>query len=511
MAEKKVAKIDGQEIGLMTGENTPASGSAGVQSQLNGQASTVSGIANATGGIDGGNLIQPDVDEELFAFNAGDTPLMQIVLKAKRVKVESPMVDHYIIDEPRAKISTSDKVDKGAANQFILPLSPKDQGVPRIDGTLSLKGVDAYAPDGKTIMPGQNLQLYILGRDTATNNPIVTAVNGPKAAPTDEVCTTPAIPAGTEVIIMGNALYETQKHVEPDTFVPQPIRLNLQKRGMNSVVSNYLDAQRKRIPFAQAVIAEQQIKKYKLEGNRTFWGGALGMLKRDTGKMGMQTVYFSMGIRWMFKRELQAPEVWTVEKFIALSKMYNTGEDKPNGGILLAGKNLLEKLQCIDYSKHPEIKISVEQNTIGWVVTRAHTVFGDFDIKHEPTLDKMGWSNSGALICLDRVVHYVYSQEHSFSEDVEGEEAKRNGLLTWEAPALKGTCHIWIDGEGETAAPGYLMWDKDTVPTGKDLVDGTIYYLMKDVPGIAKGAKAGELWLYKGTKWMEYSAELTAK
>lgn len=511
MAEQKVAKIDGQEVGLMTGANTPAPGSAGVQSQLNGQPTTVSEVANSTGGIDGGNFIQPDIDGELFAFDAGDTPLMQIMLKAKRVNVESPEVDHFIIDEPRSKIDTSDKVDKGTANQFILPLSSKDQGIPRVCGTLLVKGVDGYAPDGKTLTPGKDLMLYVVGRDNATGNPIVIAVNGPRATSDDEYCTTPAIPAGTTLIVMANALYETQKHVEPDTSVPKPIRLFLQKRGMNQVVSDYFDKQRKRIPFAQAIIAEQQIKKFKLEGNRTCWGGVMARIKRDTGSMGMQYVYFSMGIRWMFKRELQAPNVWEVEKFIALSKMYNTGEDKPNGGLLLAGKNLLEKLQCIDYSKHPEIKISVEVNTIGWVVTRVHTVFGDFDIKHDPTLDRMGWSNSGALICLDRVVHYVYSQEHTFNEDVEGEEAKRKGILTWDALALKGTCHIWIDGEGETAAPGYVMWDKDTVPAGKDLVDGTIYYLMKDVSGIGKGAKAGELWLYKGTKWTEYSAELTAQ
>ena len=248
-----------------------------------------------------------------------------------------------------------------------------------------------------------------------------------------------------------------------------------------------------------------------MEGNRTCWGGVKARIKRDTGKMGMQYVYFSMGIRWMFKRELQAPRDWSVEKFIAVSKMFNTGEDKPSGGLLLAGKNLLEKVQCIDYSKHPEIKISVVKNVIGWEVTRVHTVFGDFDIKHDPTLDRMGWSNSGALICLDRVVHYVYSQEHSFNEDVEGEEAKRKGIITWDAPALKGTCHIWIDGEGETANPGYVMWEKDTVPTGKDLVEGCVYYFMKDMPGVAASAKAGEMWIYKNTKWEEYSAELLAK
>ena len=55
------------------------------------------------------------------------------------------------------------------------------------------------------------------------------------------------------------------------------------------------------------------------------------------------------------------------------------------------------------------------------------------------------------------------------------------------------------------------MWEKDTVPTGKDLVDGCVYYFMKDMPGVAASAKAGEMWIYKNTKWEEYSAELLAK
>ena len=85
------------------------------------------------------------------------------------------------------------------------------------------------------------------------------AVNGMKDNAANEFCTVPAIPAGSVCVLLANSLYETQKEVDPDLIVPQPQKVYLQKRGMNQVVSDYFDSQRKRIPFAKAIIAEQAI------------------------------------------------------------------------------------------------------------------------------------------------------------------------------------------------------------------------------------------------------------
>ena len=61
MAIKRITPLDGQTTILVTGNSESNLGSAGVRSQLGGQAMTVSGIANATGGISAGNLIEADV------------------------------------------------------------------------------------------------------------------------------------------------------------------------------------------------------------------------------------------------------------------------------------------------------------------------------------------------------------------------------------------------------------------------------------------------------------------
>lgn len=503
-----------ESVNIVSGSATISQGTAGLDSVSAGESATVSAAAEATGGINAGSFIDTAVDDELFRFNIEDTPLMNLMLRAKRVAVNSPEVDHYMIDEPKACVVTTG-VSGGSKAYAVLQLDEADGNLIRPHTTLLVRGVAGYDVDGREPTPGKDLMLFVTGQDSTSTNPVVRAVNGKKSTPQDEYGIVPSIPAGTKIIILANSLYETQKEVDPDLILPQPTRIYLQKRGMNQVVSDYFESQKKRLPFSQAVIAEQAIANFKVRGNRTLWAGRAGKFKVNVPKMGMQYVYTTEGLRWQFRRELEEPGTWTVEKIIALAKMFFTGEDVPKSALLLAGKNLLEAIQKIDYSRHPEIQITTKINSVGWTVTNFHTVFGDIEIKREPTLDRLGWSNSGALIGENRLVHYVYSEEHAFEDRVEGEEATRNGLLIWDAVALKGTCHIWINGEGQDSQDGasvIRLWDKTTAPSAADIIDGMTLYLTVDCAGIDKNAKQGQLWRANGTgaeaKWNRVIGEV---
>lgn len=503
--------MDGETVQVGGKNPTPTPGTAGVASQVPGAPTTVSGVADATGGVGPGNLVQSDLDQELYKFKSDDTPLMQLMLKAKKVKVNSPEVEHYMIDEPRSSVTSTTKVAAGTAKQFILPLPSNDAEIPRPYGTLLAKGVDGYAEDGTTKTPGKDLMLFVTGHDPASGNPICRAVNGPKTNSTDEYCTTPEIPQGTTFIILSNALYETQKEVDPDLIVPQGQTVYLQKRGMNQIVSDYYEAQKKKIPFGKAVIAEAAITNFKVRGNRTLYAGRKGKFKVQTEKAGVQYVYCTEGVRYQVKKEIQHTGKWTIEEIIALAKMTFTGEDVPKSVIALAGKNFLENIQCIDYSKHPEIQISTKTNPVGWVVTNFHTVFGDIAFKHDPTLDRLKWSNSAFIVAPDRLVHYQYSAEHSSKDRMEGEEATRESMLVWDALALKGSCHIWINGEGDsenTSATQIHLWDSAEAPESP--VEGGVYYLLQDCPAINAEAVCGQMWQYKSAAWVEYAGDVMA-
>ena len=182
-------------------------GSAGVQSQAPGNPTTVSSVASATGGIAPGNLIETDIDDQLFRFQSEDTALMSLMLKAKKVKVNSPEVEHFMIDEQRSTLTSDTAVAAGTAVQFVLPLVSSDQDIPRDYHTLLVPDVDGYTPDGQTVTPGKSLMLFVTGRDTTTNNPVVRAVNGPTKTKDDAFCTTPAIPAGSKIKLLANGTY----------------------------------------------------------------------------------------------------------------------------------------------------------------------------------------------------------------------------------------------------------------------------------------------------------------
>ena len=169
-----------EEVSVATGTVAVGTGTAGLQTQAGGAPATVSSAAEATGGIDGGNFVEVDIDDELFKFNSDDTPLMNLMLKAKKVKIDSPEVDHFMIDEPRSSVTTSAKLEATTGNTGILQLNAEDQNIPRPYGTLLVEGVDGYAEDGKTKTVGKPLQLFVVGHDQASGNPIVRAVNGPK-------------------------------------------------------------------------------------------------------------------------------------------------------------------------------------------------------------------------------------------------------------------------------------------------------------------------------------------
>lgn len=489
---------------------TTQPGSAGLNTQVPGQAATVSGAAEATGGIGAGHFVERDIDQNLFNFRCA-THLYDLSIKAKNVSVTSPEVEHYMIDDQRAFVTVKTELAESTAFQTTIPLEAKDANFARPYSTLLVSGVAGYAPDGKTQTPGQPLMLLVTGISDETGNPIVRAMNGKKANPSDEFGKIPTIPAGTKIYLLSNALYETQKEVEPDLYLPTPSVVYLQKRAFNTIISDYFESQKKRTPFSKAQVAEQAIVNFKRKGNRTYWAGRAGKIKVDTKKVGMQYLYTTEGIRWQFKRELRHVGKWVIEELIALAKMFYTGNDKPSSCTALLGKNLLESLQCVDYSKHPEVKIETKENKIGWSVVSVKTVFGDIDLLYEPALDELNWANSGALMSLDHLVRYVRSSEKSFNDDIEGEEAKRSGAIVWDAVALKGNCHIWIDGEGTTAPMDGIqnigIWKESTAPTGKDLVVGRIYYLQQAVASISANSAEGQMWQWDGTNWKEVKGD----
>ena len=433
------------EVAVVEGSGPSATkGNAGLDTQVPGQPTTVSGAAAATGGVGGDGLIQPDIDDQIFEIGTDETVLDGIMRKAKRkVKVTGYEVDHYTIDEQKSVVETTETYTGAGAKQAAIKVPGEDSGFFQENGTYLAKGVSGYDEEGSKVLPGSELMLFCVGKD-GSENPIMRAVNGPKTNSTDMYCNVPTIPSGTKLIILANACAETQKEVAPDMIVPTPTRVYLQKSIMNHIVSDYFDAQKKRIPFQNATIAEALVKEFRRKCNRTLWVGRKGKLYQDRGKMGTQTVYYTEGIRWQIKREWEHEGQWTFEDIIALAKLKFTGQNCSKEATWLMGKDLLEAIQNIDFTKHKDITMT-EGEVWGFKCTKLVTVFGTFYLKHEPTLDVIEYSRCGAILDNAGIVRYYIKNEEKSSDKVDGEEAKRNSVISINALALKGTSHIWVE------------------------------------------------------------------
>lgn len=491
----------------------PSPGQAGVETQLPGQPTTVSGVAEATGGVGGDGLVQPDIDEQITLIGTDEFVLDGLMRRAKRkVKVTGYEVDHYIIDEQKASVFTKEEYTGSNQKQGVIKLESEDQELFQEYGTILVKGVDGYDEKGKTPIAGTDLMLYIVGKDSS-NDPICRAINGPKTNESDEYCNMPTIPQGTELVILSNALAETQKEVAPDIIIPTPKRVFLQKTAMNQIVSDYFDAQKKRIEFQQATIAEAALKQYRRKNNRTLWVGRKGKFRLDRGKMGIQYVYFTEGVRWQFKREWEHKGAWTFEDIIALAKMKFTGQDCSKEAMWLMGRDQLEQIQNIDFTKHKDISMTSKE-VWGFACTQLHTVFGDFYLKHEPTLDYIGYSNSGGIFDLNGLVRYYIKNEEKSREKIEGEEANRDAVISINALALKGYSHIWVNGDesndGLTGVTIVVEWDNASEAPEEPKMN-QVFYLKQACTGINASSKAGEFWRWDGEAWVQYKGEIYAK
>lgn len=386
-------------------------------------------------GIDAGNSKEVGFNVELFNFESEATPLLSLMLRAKHIDVSSRIVENYAFDDVDiSTVKTVAKVEGGSGTSFILPLSEMDKPYVSTYSTLRVRGVKGYTDDGSEETPRIDLQLYVVGKDEK-DNPIVRCVNGFRRNPAGAYCQTPTIPAGTTLDILDVALPEKQDIVPPDSVKPIPVEVYLQKRGINnSMLKRSIDEY------------EHAVRKLKRATNRTLWIGRKGKMSVDKDT-GMQKVNFTEGIRWAIKREITNPFKWTCEVFISWLKMFFAGGGKPIEPICLCGSNFLGNIQCLDFSKYPGIKIMFVTNRLGWKVAKIRTPFGDLEVKHDPSLDEIGYSNSAAILDFGRLVHYVYSKECSDAAETNENDAKNSSVIIYEALALEGNSHIFIDCE----------------------------------------------------------------
>lgn len=303
--------------------------------------------------------------------------------------------------------------------------------------------IPGYDSDGKTSYKSIPTYFLVTSAGSDSDAPTMKALNSKKNSPEDNECIIPNIEEATRFTYIG------------------------------SLASEDPDFKYKMEEFQAPVFLQ------KNPSNISLLYGVNFKNPLDEG------LWFTKGVRWQADKELQQTGDWTLATVIATAKMALDSNEKvfkKGKLVLLAGKNLLERLQRIDYSEHPEVTLLNSVSPGGWVVTGLNSIFGEISLKHEPLMDLINRANSGLLVCEDNpFIKYTYT-------DQSGD--------TYSALVInKEKTSLWIDGEGggDSDVTKALFWNSPKAPTGRE-GQNVVYYLLCSCPGISEFAVAGQRW-----------------
>ena len=495
------------------GVNTnPVGGTAdtkGLETQYQGQGATA-GEARQQG------LEVDEIDEIVAKFRPFKFPLEWFITnRMQQQTVKSYKQTHYRSGATPLEATTqAEVISKGSfANKNVTLTFDYDafeKGIEYIHeyDVLYVASVAGYNEDGTAEEGG--LRLYVTKAD---EQGVRCLVMNPPA--TGNV----TIPEDTKLIVIGNACSESQMIVDPETYLPVPFELYLQKKISNVVLTKEWIEQARKVKFITADVVDNALYNHKRKCARAHWLGGKFMtnIKVTDAKIGQEAVYFEKGILPQVNMSYaHSGDEYQYEDFIALSQMMHTDNAANTNTVGLCGKNAVRRLQMF-FLKNVEFQKAVtfeHIDEIGVDLYKWHDAFGTIEFIHDPTLNDIEMEDFIVVLDMENAVHYVKKMEQEKKQDLEknGEnrEAERRIITTIDCVGLKGYNSV-IFGPANLAGRmrglgGVSVFAEKADALPASPAKGTVIYLSK----AADGFEAGTLVKWDGTAWVEYEGVIEA-
>ena len=495
------------------GVNTnPVGGTAdtkGLETQYQGQGATA-GEARQQG------LEVDEIDEIVAKFRPFKFPLEWFITnRMQQQTVKSYKQTHYRSGATPLEATTqAEVISKGSfANKNVTLTFDYDafeKGIEYIHeyDVIYVASVAGYNEDGTAEEGG--LRLYVTKAD---EQGVRCLVMNPPA--TGNV----TIPEDTKLIVIGNACSESQMIVDPETYLPVPFELYLQKKISNVVLTKEWIEQARKVKFITADVVDNALYNHKRKCARAHWLGGKFMtnIKVTDAKIGQEAVYFEKGILPQVNMSYaHSGDEYQYEDFIALSQMMHTDNAANTNTVGLCGKNAVRRLQMF-FLKNVEFQKAVtfeHIDEIGVDLYKWHDAFGTIEFIHDPTLNDIEMEDFIVVLDMENAVHYVKKMEQEKKQDLEknGEnrEAERRIITTIDCVGLKGYNSV-IFGPANLAGRmrglgGVSVFAEKADALPASPAKGTVIYLSK----AADGFEAGTLVKWDGTAWVEYEGVIEA-
>lgn len=382
---------------------------------------------------DSPRLLLDEIDPRVAKIRPYDVVLDTISRHVSDTRtLTSQTVRHYGIDVIENTATVTTAIAGGVNKQEELITS--DDNIIACDQTLLIEGVNGYKEDGVTVDLESTLQLLVIGR-SATNHPLVVAVNGQKVGANIVV---PAIPLGAKVVCAARAGSETQMQTDPYSGVPTDVKQYAQKMMTQVEESTLHKIQEKEVDWTFSDQEQEAIYDMRRKANTTFWRGEMGVIKeKNKWTSKPEEIYFTRGIWRQAKKEFNFNgNPVDQNNIVSLMKVAFTGNASSKNKILILGSDLLEKFEQIDYDK---ITYVGERKTkYGLEFTQIISKFGTLNVIHDQSFDDMGWGDRGFILDPDFLTKWTYGWK------VNEIDKKKSGQADVEARSLVEICCLTL-------------------------------------------------------------------
>lgn len=477
-----------------------------------GMKTDLSGDAANAGQLQDADLADREIDSYIAKFRPVQFPMLSdIMSEAKQYPVSSYEIEHFASGAARLEIKTTDVYngDSLKTASAVISVNPTEaKRILPVFATVCVSGVPGYDEDGNE---DGELVLFVTDK-TKAGVVTVEALNG-KLDESKEMYV-PTIPSGSTLVVMANACSESQMEVEPENYQPRSSKVYLQKKICNVVFTDEWRERAKVLPFIEQDVKDDALYNFKRKSARTAWNGTQTKRKHNTGDtMGEEYVYTSRGALRQVKNFYGISDELAFSDMIGISKMQFTTFSANNEANAYCGKNFLEKLMNIDYTKHKDVEFK-SSTVLGVDIRAFKTTFGTLNFKYDPTLDDIHMEDFCVVLDIKNAVRYVKRNGQTRQIDMSqsgsnAREAKRDVYSVIDAIALKGYNSILV---GPTEKLYTMAKDKSSVNASTlaslpvDPVNGQVVYLTANNGGFA----SGDLVQYDADlgKWVEYSGKV---
>lgn len=371
------------------------------------------------------SLLQNEVDRRIVKIRPMATPIDQISRWAGCRQAGSMVVDYYSVDTKETKATiVGDFIPSGSLQNdgyYIETIKTSADRIFEPSETLLLPTVEGYNDDGTV---NGMLVLYVVGRDESGLR--VIAINGKKDS--SGVREVSPIEEGSPIIRMGRAATELDVQTAQFSALPKKASNFCQIFKAQIEQSTFQKIADKEVGWDFSDQEEVAIIDMRLGMEKNF---LFGRKCRFTDPDKNEEVLLTDGIWYQAARTFSysAATDFSNETMIKISRAAFTENAGSKRKILIAGSDLIEKINNLDYNR----VISAGETVSKWGIdfNELHTKFGTLYILHSEIFDECGHSADGMVIDPEYIQKYCHLPFRAEKLDL-----KKSGVRNTDAVVL---------------------------------------------------------------------------